>query len=1048
VAQGYTKLIDFKVNDRAIKQATERLFKSLDRIEKKLDAIGTKGFTKLGTNLDKATQKADVANKRLSNFGRAVNKLDGYTRAAAFGAAALAGGVDVLGKAMAKPLAEVPLLGGALTKLTAGFGLHSSAIAAAAGAFPPLTAALAAATVGYIAFGKNGVGKVAGWLGTQTKALKTAISQIGTFERKIKMTSKAMEELQRGEGLTGLRTLLAKAVAEQDKLLTSNSGYVQALLKVRALEQDINRELIARQRITDNLTRQEGITSGPGLDGLNKSLREQEAILGRMLSTEIGFEDKVAKVKSIQELITDELRQRELLMGKINIKEEKSASFAERTSKFRERAGDLAQKVRPGGRGFGFTGVERRGLQVGAAAGATMGVSGFMSTQNAIANQVNKLSTIPMPWGKWETGIHMATQSSHGFLGVLNDLGHQLAHVQPEYLAIAAAAYMAFGVDKLPRAIKNVFKAGKATRKTTASLVEFGKTTVQTGAFLKGINMDFKLTSAGAKQLGVDIDTIANGMDRMNRERALAAAKLQRGISTGSGNIQKSGFGTWSAKMDQQEKTRKTFADATRRKELKWANALEASNNRTVEIKGKQLNIEQRINRVMERRQRMAQSSNKQGMFRGGAGGALSSAMIGGGFPLLFGQGGASAVGGGVGGLLGGAIGGGFGFGLSIVGTAIGQWITQMDEFNSQVNAVNADMKALGFNAEFTGKEIKEMAKYLRISKEETMQLFSNYMRFGKEVGTTLMKFYGQDFSNLFAIGKIKDSQSAMEAIVSMSKVLTFEEQAQLIAQVGTVKSEVIQIKLMDLMIEKQYNKNKQLIEEVSLVHQIWYWTKRTAAFLLADDPVSRKLLSGESPAERRLRLLKELDEEMAGLNEATKKALEQILKVENILDGTSDKLSMVNNLYDQIARTVEDGLVNAIEGAIEGTKTLGEVASSVFRQIGRMLLQYGVHAFMGSLPGGVGKFFSGRAEGGPVTGNKSYIVGEKGPELFTPRSSGHITPNHELGGGGGNVTVNVDASGSAVEGDGAEASRLGRMLGAAIQAELIKQRRPGGLLR
>ncbi len=53
-------------------------------------------------------------------------------------------------------------------------------------------------------------------------------------------------------------------------------------------------------------------------------------------------------------------------------------------------------------------------------------------------------------------------------------------------------------------------------------------------------------------------------------------------------------------------------------------------------------------------------------------GGALSSGLIGGGFPLLFGQGGASAVGGALGGVAGGAIGGGFGFALSIIGTALG----------------------------------------------------------------------------------------------------------------------------------------------------------------------------------------------------------------------------------------------------------------------------------------------------------------------------------------------------------------------------------------
>ena len=90
--------------------------------------------------------------------------------------------------------------------------------------------------------------------------------------------------------------------------------------------------------------------------------------------------------------------------------------------------------------------------------------------------------------------------------------------------------------------------------------------------------------------------------------------------------------------------------------------------------------------------------------------------------------------------------------------------------------------------------------------------------------------------------------------------------------------------------------------------------------------------------------------------------------------------------------------------------------------------------------------FGGGMAAGGPVSGNKSYLVGEKGPELFTPTSSGHITPNDQLG--GSNIVVNVDASGSAVEGDDQNAQQLGEMLAAAIQSELIKQQRPGGLLR
>lgn len=48
------------------------------------------------------------------------------------------------------------------------------------------------------------------------------------------------------------------------------------------------------------------------------------------------------------------------------------------------------------------------------------------------------------------------------------------------------------------------------------------------------------------------------------------------------------------------------------------------------------------------------------------------------------------------------------------------------------------------------------------------------------------------------------------------------------------------------------------------------------------------------------------------------------------------------------------------------------------------------------------------RADGGPVAGSTPYLVGERGPELFVPRSSGTIVPNHALGmGGTTNVTNN-----------------------------------------
>jgi len=142
-------------------------------------------------------------------------------------------------------------------------------------------------------------------------------------------------------------------------------------------------------------------------------------------------------------------------------------------------------------------------------------------------------------------------------------------------------------------------------------------------------------------------------------------------------------------------------------------------------------------------------------------------------------------------------------------------------------------------------------------------------------------------------------------------------------------------------------------------------------------------------------------------INKEERKQFENALRLQQ-------ELERVNSLYQGIASTVQSGLVDAIEGAINGTKTLGDVARSVFGAIQRQLINFAATSFLRAIPG-IGGFF---ANGGVTKPNKSYIVGERGPELFTPGVTGRVTPNHEMGGGSTTVVVNVDASGSNVEGD------------------------------
>jgi len=75
-------------------------------------------------------------------------------------------------------------------------------------------------------------------------------------------------------------------------------------------------------------------------------------------------------------------------------------------------------------------------------------------------------------------------------------------------------------------------------------------------------------------------------------------------------------------------------------------------------------------------------------------------------------------------------------------------------------------------------------------------------------------------------------------------------------------------------------------------------------------------------------------------------------------------------------------------------------------------------------------------------------ILGESGAEAILPlkrHSSGNL--GVEASGSSTNVVVNVDASGTDVQGNDQQANQLGRLISIAVQSELIKQRRPGGLL-
>jgi len=104
-----------------------------------------------------------------------------------------------------------------------------------------------------------------------------------------------------------------------------------------------------------------------------------------------------------------------------------------------------------------------------------------------------------------------------------------------------------------------------------------------------------------------------------------------------------------------------------------------------------------------------------------------------------------------------------------------------------------------------------------------------------------------------------------------------------------------------------------------------------------------------------------------------------------------------------------------ALKIAITGIgKALSVVVNIVADVIDGFRLLISVGSKIGNFLGNLNPFGGGKAVGGPVSMGKTYLVGEKGPELFSPSSNGSIIPNNKLtAGGGGGTTINISVSGA-----------------------------------
>jgi len=265
-------------------------------------------------------------------------------------------------------------------------------------------------------------------------------------------------------------------------------------------------------------------------------------------------------------------------------------------------------------------------------------------------------------------------------------------------------------------------------------------------------------------------------------------------------------------------------------------------------------------------------------------------------------------------------------------------------------------------------------------------------------------------------------------------------------------------------------------------------------------DELQRQLDAALAEIRRLQELIKQLQAEKDKRDNATDNKPPEAKDrrdLKDVLREWNDELKSLEEETAAFAETVQSELGTALSSAffaiIEGTGSVQEAFSNMFQNIYKMFIKlvmdmiakwallaiFKAFGFSFLSEGGVfepaangASFANGIAKfarGGAFTNSVVYkptlfafrnggsmgagVMGEAGPEAIMPLRRGAggelgiIAHGGESDAGTTNVVVNVDASGSKVQGDTPKANELGRAMSLAVQQELIKQKRPGGLL-
>ena len=469
------------------------------------------------------------------------------------------------------------------------------------------------------------------------------------------------------------------------------------------------------------------------------------------------------------------------------------------------------------------------------------------------------------------------------------------------------------------------------------------------------------------------------------------------------------------------------------------------------------------------------------------------SALISGGFPLLFGQGpltaAAGALGGGFGGMLGGQMGG---FAGGIAATAavqsiqnaingIGELGKAMNRLNPNISAMS---QAMGIAGTVEEKRLQLIEQNLGKQAAYNAALEMLGDKIGPDQAEELRKFgetfqkLGNDVTLIFtkvqaAIAKLLNKAldagananvrgRARDLVAQNPNNRAFFDVNQKIAGIearettGRAEAKQKQDDLRAAKAERLEIAETLILEKDKNILRVKTNKLITAglAELEKENELSRAIIAGKEEEfliEQAVKSeVEKIGQTMETINATQLQRIRDGVTINKDLKKQAEIAKDLQDAFDSLSTSINNDIKEGIKGLIKGTSTLGDLLNNVADRFLDVALNQALFGSIlgsggekgGGILGAIGLFANG---GRPPVGRPS-LVGQKGPELFVPRSSGTIVPNNKLGGGGStSVVVNVDASGSDVQGDDAGGQELGTLIAVAVQGELVKQQRPGG---